>query len=68
MTSYLQNGAGMAEDYPGWNLLKSWTPSDGVHTAVIYMLLLLLGYPLIEPTEEMEYLGWNLLKKQGYLR
>ncbi len=38
---------------------------DGVHTAVIYMLLP-LGFPWMEPTEEMDYLGWNLLKKQGY--
>ncbi len=48
--------------YPGWNLLKSWATSDGLHSASIYMLLFPLGYPLMEPTEEISYTGWNLLK------
>jgi hypothetical protein len=51
----------MAEGYPGWNLLKSWTTLDEVHTTVIYILLLPLGYPWMEPTEEVDYFGRNLL-------
>jgi hypothetical protein len=37
-------------------------PRDGIHTAATYMLLLPLGYPLIEPIKEMGQPWWNLRK------
>ncbi len=48
-------------DYPGWNLLKSRTTSDGVHSWVIYMLLLPSCYPRMKPRAEMNCPGWNPL-------
>jgi hypothetical protein len=54
--------ANRGDGYLGWNQLKSRATSDGVHTAVIFMLVFPLGYPQMEPTEEMSCLGWNLPK------
>ncbi len=49
-------------DYPGWNLLKSRTTSDGVRSWVTYMLLLPSCYPQRKPTVEMNCPGWNPLQ------
>ncbi len=58
---------------PRWNLpcrqlhaavSLDYNTYDGVHTAAIYMLLFPVGYPQMEPTEEMGYRGWNLLKSR----
>jgi hypothetical protein len=44
--------------YPGWNLLKSWATSDGIHNGVIYVLLFSSGYYQMESSVQTRWATW----------
>jgi hypothetical protein len=47
--------------HPGWNLLKSWSIPDKIHTAAIYVYATVsIGQSLMESSAEMGHPGWNL--------